>query len=169
MSTPLRACLTAVHLRDKHNVAFAGPVGVKDGLLSPPTHHRDTCTLRNILLGSGAYGAVYVAEKQGPQYAVKEPTNVITSPCGIPEEDLLSHPDLATAIDVAEISPSRRALVFELATGGDLYFLFESAGPLPGFEVRSIARQLAQGLAFLHRQNTAHRGECVKLTGSHQR
>jgi serine/threonine protein kinase len=50
-------------------------------------------------------------------------------------------------------------IVFELATGGDLFSYMEAGGALPESEARFIAYQLVLGVDHLHTHDVAHRGK----------
>ena len=67
----------------------------------------------------------------------------------------LSHPSLITLLD-AGILADRPYLVMELATGPSLSACIEE-GPVEPARVRSIGRQLAEGLAYAHDQGVVHR------------
>jgi serine/threonine protein kinase len=68
----------------------------------------------------------------------------------------LSHPNIVTVIDRGE-RDGRQFIVFEYVDGENLKQLVVRAGPLPVRRVLEIAGEVAQGLAFAHRQGLVHR------------
>jgi serine/threonine protein kinase len=52
-------------------------------------------------------------------------------------------------------------IVFELATGGDLFSYLESQGGLSEDETMFLSWQLVSGLDHLHANEVAHRGESL--------
>lgn len=61
--------------------------------------------------------------------------------------------------DWTEMGIWKAHLVFELATGGDLFSYQESQGALSEDETKFIAYQLVLGLDHLHAHKVAHRGK----------
>jgi serine/threonine protein kinase len=52
-------------------------------------------------------------------------------------------------------------IVFELATGGDLFSYVESQGAIMEDEAKFMGWQLVLGLEHIHSKNVVHRGESV--------
>jgi serine/threonine protein kinase len=68
----------------------------------------------------------------------------------------LSHPNIVAAYDAEEIG-GVQVLVMEYVDGRTLDAIVRAKGPLPSATVRSIARQVAGGLAHAHARGMVHR------------
>lgn len=115
-------------------------------------------------LGSGGMGAVYVAQdsQTGARYAVKT-----LHPGAGPEEMLRfkregeaqaavdRHPNVVRVHRVGH-GAGRSYLVMDLAAGGDLQSRLKM-GPLEPRVAATLARDLARGLAHVHRHGVLHR------------
>lgn len=77
------------------------------------------------------------------------------------------HPNILPIIDLLHNERSELCLVMPYCTGGDLHELLCRTGPLPTFEADCLVTQILRALAFLHKNNIAHRDirlETVLLT-----
>lgn len=68
----------------------------------------------------------------------------------------LEHPHIARAYDAREID-GRQVMVMEYVPGPSLHELLKRSGRLPIADACEIARQAADGLAYVHRQGLVHR------------
>ena len=68
----------------------------------------------------------------------------------------LEHPNIIRLLDV-DIDSTYVHLVQELATGGDLFELIRTAGPLPERRACGIFRQVAAAVQYCHSMSVYHR------------
>lgn len=116
-------------------------------------------------LGRGELGRVFLAQhgQLGRQVALKVLPRQHTQQARVLERFLaearkiadLDHRNVIHIFDIDD-EDGRYFLVTEYAAGSDLKALVEEKGPLPPAEAGEIARQAAEGLAFLHEREIAH-------------
>ncbi|MCB9762022.1 MAG: serine/threonine protein kinase [Alphaproteobacteria bacterium] len=68
----------------------------------------------------------------------------------------LRHPALISVLDMGEVE-GRMALVLELVEGPSLARWMQDGGPVPSGTACRLVRQLAEGVAYVHRQGIVHR------------
>lgn len=122
--------------------------------------------INNYPLGHGAFGFVHLAHhknNQAVQVACK--TTDASSRQDIQHEiDLLKnivHANVCGILDTAEsdMGGIQRVHVFmPLVLGGDLFAYAEKHHHFTEDEVRFAAKQLLEGLAYLHKRKIAHKG-----------
>jgi serine/threonine protein kinase len=116
-------------------------------------------------IGTGGFSTVYLAENtsNGQRVAVKIITKkqhsekTLTS--FIREIEILkfcNHENIIKYIDHFENS-DQIFLIQEFVSGGDLSDYIELNGPLPESKIKSILRQIANGLGYLHKHCIIHR------------
>ena len=130
--------------------------------------------IHNLVLGTGTYGIIHLANHENIEEGISQVAcktvrkgrkrleleiNVIKS---------INHPNLLGILDIAEetgeLGSKRMHLILELATGGDLFSYIEKHRCLTEDEVKFIAYQLIEGLAYLHNNEIAHRGAFIQDT-----
>ena len=113
-------------------------------------------------LGAGGLGKVFQGEDEaGNQVAIKVLTNVSDRSLARFRRELelgrtLDHPHLVRTLDGGTIQ-DHPFLVLELVPGEDLSQRLRRGGPLPAPELLDLARQLADGLSYLHGRGLVHR------------
>lgn len=127
-------------------------------------------------VGDGTYGEVYEAldTRTDQRCAIKRPRK-LRERTGIDIQTYrelnllrgLEHPNVIRLLDVfLDAEPPAEGgggacrplnLVLEFAQGGDLQSHLKRANPFSAMQRRSIARQLADGVTFLHRNWVLHR------------
>lgn len=117
-------------------------------------------------LGHGGMGVVYLAHdpRLDRQVALKLLPPHVSGHEGarrrLVEEakaaSALDHPNIATVYDIGETASGRLFLAMAYYEGETLRTRIER-GPLPIAEARSIAKQVAEGLAAAHRRGIVHR------------
>ncbi len=150
-----------------HSLEESAVVGPQRDPWQPGTRLGDLRLVER--LGAGAMGQVWTAEhvRSGARFAVK------TYPLDAEEEQVLrfrregeaqarvdGHPNVVrihTLAEDREVCGGRAYTVMDLAPGGDLDARVRRDGPLPPEEAAVVLRDLARGLAHLHRQGVLHR------------
>lgn len=115
-------------------------------------------------LGSGGMGDVYVAVKNGENFAVKIIRNTFTDDSAyvarfqreIDTLKAVSHQNVIRFID-SGVDDERLWYASEFAGGLDLNKTLQANGPLQGSAWRMLADGLIKGLTAIHQQNTVHR------------
>lgn len=126
--------------------------------------------VHNFALGSGSFGVVNLATHQdgGVQVACKTVSTgkneALKNKLDV-EIDILKsirHPNLLGILDVIDGSGTpggeRVHLILEVVTGGDLFSYVEKHRGVYEDELKFMARQLLDGLAYLHGKEIVHRG-----------
>ena len=117
------------------------------------------------LLGQGAMGLVYRARRLGdlapvvvkvmrPEARTSRARERFSRECSSLAR-LAPHPNIVRVLAVDDGEPP--CLVLELVEGPSLLDRLEREGPLPWKEAVRIARDVARGLAAIHRQGVTHR------------
>lgn len=126
----------------------------------------DTCRPRDNFkivskIGEGFFADVYLVKEKGQpdkQMVLKQ------TKCGRPNEQLkneitllsqLSHVNILSLI--AEIEDRSDCAIFELCDGGDLAQYVEKRGALPLAQTKRFAREITDGVDYLHSKNILHR------------
>jgi serine/threonine protein kinase len=135
--------------------------------------------VRNIILGYGTFGTVYLATRGTCQVAVKTVHRAASNGDRMPMSSKMgemvamkriSHPNVQAILDTIRSETFRAevidAVVLELVTGGDLFSYVGRFGGLLEREVQFFAYQLMLGLQVLHRAGIAHRGGRVRKAGT---
>ena len=116
-------------------------------------------------LGSGAYGAVYLAkDENNKQYAIKAiRKDVLLDFKQVKntklEKDILfscDHPFLV-GMDYLFQTPERLYFVMPFIKGGELYKIFKMKKRLPEDVVRFYAMQIIMAIGYLHSKGIMHR------------
>ncbi|MCC7383878.1 MAG: protein kinase [Deltaproteobacteria bacterium] len=119
------------------------------------------------LIGSGTFSHVYRATHLhlNREYAVKVirehygSSEVVRRRLSLEAEALIGahHPNLVEVFDFGVTEDSRPFLVMELLRGETLAQAILRGGPFPSDRALTVTRQIAQGLAALHRRGLVHR------------
>jgi serine/threonine protein kinase len=115
-------------------------------------------------LGTGTFGRVRRATKDGREHAVKIVSREQLAATGMAPQlkrevaiqKSLSHPNIVELRQVLR-SPNKLYLVLELASKGELYWLVQRNGPLPLNVARRALFQLADALLYGHESGVIHR------------
>ncbi len=112
-------------------------------------------------LGEGAFATVRKASKGGETYACKIiNTARMNEELCTKEIEMMQragkHANLVSLIDVVEL-PDARALVLELATGGEVFERICEKGCYSERDAALVAKQVALALKHLHGRGIAHR------------
>ncbi|XP_064459312.1 uncharacterized protein LOC135369725 [Ornithodoros turicata] len=128
------------------------------------------------VLGSGSYSTVRLVMKNGVTYACKIISKEKSSPIYrtkfLPRElkilGSMKHPHIARVDTIIE-EPAKVFIMMELATGGDLLEKIQKVRRLDEKHTHVYFMQLASALAYLHKNDVAHRDlkcENVLLTSA---
>ena len=111
-------------------------------------------------LGTGGFGAVYLAEDlrlSGKRVAVKETLD--STPAGLSQFQreaamlaTLAHENLPRVTDYFSESASRHFLVMDFIDGEDLQAMVDRLGPLQSIDIHRWMLQVLDALAYLHEQ-----------------
>ena len=117
-------------------------------------------------LGGGGMGVVYKAEdtrlrrdvalKFLPDTNYDDPAARERFEREAQSASALEHPNICTIHDIDE-DAGRHFIVMELVEGTNLLDLVQSKGPVASKDVMSIARQVAEALAYAHERGVIHR------------
>jgi Protein kinase domain len=143
-------------------VSGTSPQAAATGAWSEGTRVGDYTVLRE--LGAGGMGAVHLVQhvQTGGQYALK--TLLVQGDVDLvlrfqreaeAQARVDRHPNVVR-VHASGQSDGRLYMVMDLAAGGDLEARLEG-GPLDPLEAASIVRDLARGLAHVHRHGVLHR------------
>lgn len=142
------------------------------------TYDLDPWIIRNVPVGHGTFGMVYLAshcKATAIQVACKT-TELSKTPLGNrkihTEDDVqevraeveilkdLQHPNICGVLDMIIDRKQARIFIFlPLVTGGDLFTYLEKYSGLTEDEGQFIAKQLIEAVGYLHNKQIAHRGE----------
>ncbi|KAG0163865.1 hypothetical protein DFQ28_009590 [Apophysomyces sp. BC1034] len=137
---------------------------VHGGIQQPESHEKKKDYLFGSVLGSGSFGSVKkatrladnkdVAVKVIPKRNVKDRFDMVYAEMRVLQG--LNHPNVIGFYDWFE-SREKFYLVFELATGGELFERLFELGKFTENDAVMVIRSVLTGLQYLHEHNIVHR------------